>query len=141
MTTTVTNPADLRLLRKDQPDTTGILPGGMFTPAIDEDYWAYCVPLSEGQAIVGFPKFNTVGIGFAVEEDWNSNLPYQYATDKILLHIWQNRGHVTDSALVRRAIEMVQDAVYADLGGDPMSQDWEVPEYMIPGRPGNQEED
>ena len=67
--------------------------GGIaITPAIGEDYWAYRVRLSEAQAIVGFPKFFTVGIGFAQEEDWNTNLPYTCGTEEIYDHIAHNKG-------------------------------------------------
>lgn len=68
---------ELVLERKEEHDNPPI--GGviMITPALNEDYWAYRVRLSEKQAIVGFPKFGTIGIGFAVEDDdWNTNLPY-----------------------------------------------------------------
>ena len=39
----------------------------MITPPLDEDYWLFRVKLYEDQAIVGFPKFGTIGIGFAQE--------------------------------------------------------------------------
>lgn len=140
----IITPADLRLLRKDQPDGTVIFGNedgtvAALTPEIDENYWTYCVPLAEGQAIVGIPKFGIIGIGFAVEEDWNSNLPAGCPTDKILLWIWHNRGPVTDSLLVRKAIAMVQEAAFTD--GDHQQDlrddDWEISDYMIPGHPDN----
>lgn len=95
------------------------LPGGavaMITPALGEDYWAYRVKLTETQAVVGFPKFGTIGIGFAVEDaDWNTNLPYTSATDRIAGHIAENKG---DPAIadedVRKAIELVQLAAATD---------------------------
>lgn len=90
------------------------------TPSIDEDYWAYRVRLSDRQAIVGFPKFGTVGIGFAVEEDWNTNLPYGCATEEIYEHIEHNKG---DEAITREdciaAIEMIRQRVTADRGSCP----------------------
>lgn len=49
--------------------------GILLCPPIDEDFWLYRVPVSERQAIVGFPKFCVIGIGFQHEEDWNRNLP------------------------------------------------------------------
>ena len=90
--------------------------GGIaITPAIDEDYWAYRVRLSETQAIVGFPKFFTVGVGFAQEEDWNTNLPYTCGTEEIYEHIAHNKG---DDSISREdcltAIQMVQQAIAAD---------------------------
>ena len=83
----------------------------MVTPAIGEDYWLFRVKLSDTQAILGFPKFTTIGIGFAQEEDWNTNLPYTADTDKILDHIIHNKGdeNIPDDA-VREAIQMVQAA-------------------------------
>ena len=30
------------------------------------------VRLSDAQAILGFPKYLTIGIGFAIEDDWNT---------------------------------------------------------------------
>ena len=62
--------SDLTLERKNQPNETAVFgsedgPTLLLTPPIDEDYWEYRVRLSETQAIVGFPKFSTVGIGFA----------------------------------------------------------------------------
>lgn len=109
----------LTLERRSTVDQTGVVTSGggtvLFTPPIDEDYWKYRVKLSETQAIVGFPKFGTVGIGFAVEEDWNTNLPYTCSTDDILSHILHNKGDdaitVTDCL---EAIKMVQHAATTD---------------------------
>src|SRR5260370_42544999 len=61
------------------------------TPPLDEDYWLFRVKLYEDQAILGFPKFSTIGIGFAQEEDWNTNLPYRCETEQIFNHIKHNR--------------------------------------------------
>lgn len=111
---------DLVLERKhEQDDPPLIAPSGgaiLITPPIDEDYWAYRVRLSDRQAIVGFPKFGTIGIGFAIEDaDWNTNLPYVVATEEIFQHISHNKG---DDAIsdddVREAIRLVQDAARAD---------------------------
>jgi hypothetical protein len=109
---------ELNLERRDQPDETPVIGGAiMMTPAIDEDYWMYRVVLGEHQAIVGFPKFGTIGIGFAVEEDWNLNLPYTCGTDEIFQHIRRNKGdtRITD-ADVKRAITLIQVAATADRG-------------------------
>ena len=93
----------------------------MFTPPINSDYWAYRVRVADGQAVVGFGKFGTIGVGFAEEEDWNTNLPYTSDAESIRRHIWHNRGDDIEdtpegAALVVRAIEMIQDAVKADRG-------------------------
>lgn len=83
------------------------------TPPVGEDYWSHRVRLSDTQAVVGFPKYSTTGIGFAVEEgSWNTNLPYHMPTDRILAHIIDNKGdEAIDDADVREAIVMIQLAV------------------------------
>lgn len=102
----------LVLETKDQPNKSEVVPGIMMTPLINEDYWAYRVRLSDRQAVVGFPKFRTIGIGFAAEDDWNTNLPYTSSTEDIFQHIKHNKGDesVADDD-VREAIRMIQQAV------------------------------
>ena len=110
--------------RSDAQDETSVNEGGgtvvMMTPPINSDYWAYRVRVADGQAVVGFGKFGTIGIGFAEEEDWNTNLPYTGDAESIRRHIWHNRAPLEDTpdsaALVVRAIELIQDAVKADRG-------------------------
>lgn len=91
-------------------------PGNMgnvlVTPPIGEDYWTMRVPLSAKQAIVCFPKFGTVGIGFQNEEDWNTNLPYTSPAETIFEHIAHNKGDdaILDSDCIA-AIKMLQMAV------------------------------
>lgn len=121
------NEEDLVLERRDQPDGTAVVgrPGGgglIIAPPVSEDYWAYRVKVCEGQAVLGFPKMGTIGIGFAVEEDWNSNLPYRFPARDILTHIQHNAGPLPaeDWPLAYRAIEMIQEAAYADRGEDPL---------------------
>ena len=114
---------ELVLERKSQQDKTPTAGGGdgpllMFTPKLGEDYWAYRVLLSGKQAVVGFPKFMTIGIGFAVEDDsWNTNFPYTCSTEEIFQHIKDNKG---DDAIgdddVREAIRLIQAAVIEDGG-------------------------
>lgn len=111
----------LTLEKRAQDDTTLMLGSDsgvtvMATPAIDEDYWEYRVRLTERQSVVGFPKFLTIGIGFAVEDyDWNTNLPYQCDTDEIVNHIWKNRGDesITRESVVE-AVRLIQAAAVAD---------------------------
>ena len=83
----------------------------MITPPLDGDYWLFRVPVSDVQAIVGFPKFFTVGIGFQHEEDWNTNLPYTYEAKEIYDHIEHNRGDdsITEKTCIA-AIEAIQKA-------------------------------
>ena len=66
----------------------------MITPPIGQDYWLFRVKLFKDQAIIGFPKFGTIGIGFAVEEDnWNTNLPYSFSPEQIYSHIKANKKY------------------------------------------------
>jgi hypothetical protein len=106
---------ELVLEDKDQADETPHIGPVMLTPSLGPDYWSYRVRLSDKQAIVGFPKFFTIGIGFAVEdEDWNANLPYTCGTEKIYNHIKHNKG---DDSISREdclsAIRMIQEAIVA----------------------------
>lgn len=111
---------DLKLEIREQQNETIHAGGGIFTPAVNEDYWAYRVRLSDEQAIVGFPKILTIGIGFAVETDWNTNLPYTCGAERIYEHIECNKG---DDAISREdcltAIRMIQEQARKDEGEQP----------------------
>ena len=64
------------------------------TPPINEKYWLFRVKLYKDQAIIGFPKFGTIGIGFAIEDaDWNTNLPFSYSAKVIYDHISENKKY------------------------------------------------
>ena len=111
----------LQLQTKDQTDKTPVFTGkegGSFllTPPIGEKYWAYKVALSEKQAIIGFPKFRTIGIGFQVGYyDWNTNLPYTCLAEEIYKHIIKNKGDKSiRKANCIKAIEMIQEAIAKD---------------------------
>lgn len=112
---TAFQPGDKVLESRVQQDKTRRAGGIVITPAIEPDYWTYRVRLSETQAIVGFPKFFTVGIGFAEEEDWNTNLPYTCDAEEIYEHIAHNKG---DDSISRGdcidAIRLVQRVATAD---------------------------
>ena len=83
----------------------------IITPPIDENYWILRVQLSDRQALVCFPKFNTLGIGFQHEEDWNTNLPYTKNAAMIYDHIAHNKGDDTITrAQCIEAINMLKDA-------------------------------
>lgn len=83
----------------------------MMTPPIDEDYWTFRVKLYDDQAVVAFPKFGTMGIGFAIEENWNTNLPFQSKTEDICEHIWENKKYDKITKYqVKRAIKILQKA-------------------------------
>ena len=105
-------------IRGQENETARVSIGGttvVLTPPIDEDYWAYRVRLTETQAIVGFPKFMTIGIGFAQEEDWNTNFPYTCETDEIWQHIAHNKADdsISDEDCIA-AIRLIQDAIKAN---------------------------
>lgn len=110
------NDEALVLETKGQPNHTTVLgaAGGsiMINPAVDEDYWLLRVRVSEEQAVVGFPKFITIGIGFAVEKvTYDCNFPHTCTTEEIYAHIRRNQG---DDAIpaerVLAAIRLVQEA-------------------------------
>jgi len=102
---------------RDQENKTAVVGPLMLTPMVDEDYWQYRVRLTDTQAILGFPKYSTVGIGFAIEEDWNTNLPYTCGTEEIFNHIKHNKSDdaISDEDCIE-AIRMIQEAVRADRG-------------------------
>ena len=116
---------ELILERKNQPNQTGVVPLGeksaaLITPPIDEDYWEYRVQVTPEQAVVGFPKYVTIGIGFAVEEgSWNTNLPYNYDAERIAKHIDINRPKGLRRATVVKAIRLIQAAAHEDRGTSP----------------------
>lgn len=85
--------------------------GILVTPPIDENFWLFRVPVSDNQAIVGFPKFLTIGIGFQHETDWNANLPYRCPAEEIFNHIKHNKGDRSiPDARCLQAIRMIQAA-------------------------------
>ena len=98
-------------IKKDHLDLSSIGDGRiMLTPPIDEDYWLYRVVVSNKQAVVGFKKFNTIGIGFQYEKDWNTNLPWSTSAEEIYDHIKHNRLGVPKNRCIE-AIEIIQSAV------------------------------
>lgn len=109
----------LELERRYQENASRVAPGLLMTPLVGEGYWAYRVKLGDKQAVLGFPKFHTIGIGFAQETDWNTNLPYSVGTEEIFRHIAHNKG---DDSIgdddVREAIRLVQAAARKDYGDD-----------------------
>lgn len=63
------------------------------TPPIESSYFIARVPLFKDQAIQIFPKFFTIGCGFAQEEDWNTNLPLSTDANTIFNHIKHNKKY------------------------------------------------
>lgn len=86
--------------------------GLLITPPIDEAFWMMRVPLSDTQAIVCFPKFGIIGVGFQHEEDWNTNLPWTSKAEDIFEHISHNKGDdsINDADCVE-AIKLIQSAL------------------------------
>ena len=84
----------------------------LVAPLVNEDYWIARVVLYKDQAILAFPKFMTVGCGFAQEEDWNTNLPLGCPAEMIYRHIKKNKKYdeITDEACLE-AIQALQAAV------------------------------
>lgn len=94
-----------------ETNASGIM---MVTPMVTKDYWQFRVRLGKKQAIVGFPKFFTIGIGFQREEDWNTNLPYTSSAADIYEHIKHNKGApAIRKADCLKAIAMIQEAAKA----------------------------
>ncbi len=115
----------MNLETKDQKDLTVILGSEktngvlMMTPPIGDDYWLYRVPVSEEQAIIAFPKFCMIGIGFQHEEDWNTNLPYTCGAEEIFNHISHNKGDdaISDADCIQ-AIKIIQEAINKERVGE-----------------------
>jgi len=84
----------------------------LITPPIGEDYWLLRVPVSKNQAVVCFPKFGTIGVGFQKETDWNTNLPYSCEAIEIFNHIAHNKGtgNIPDSRCLE-AIKLLQTTI------------------------------
>jgi hypothetical protein len=88
-------------------------------PWADGVPWYYRVAVSDRQAVVGFPKFSTVGIGFEDEPgSLDLNLGYDRGTETIFRHVYSNKGDaaIADDAC-RQAISMVRDAAARDIRG------------------------
>jgi hypothetical protein len=106
-----------RNVRDKEAEERMLASGIMITPAIDEDYWILRVKLFEDQYINAFHKFSTIGIGFAIEDDWNTNLPYTCDAEKIWNHIKHNRRYIAiKKKRTCRAIRMIQDYIIEQVG-------------------------
>lgn len=96
-------------VNSNHADKTAHIGAVSVCPPVGEDYWLFRVAVSKKQAVVGFRKFSTIGIGFQHEEDWNTNLPYTCETADIYDHIKHNRlGAKKDKCIA--AIEAIQRA-------------------------------
>jgi hypothetical protein len=97
-----------------QPSNDTIKTNGgiiMFTPDIDKDYYIMKVNLYKDQALVAFPKFGLIGVGFALESDWNTNLPYQTDTERLYNWIKRNKKYraITKQTCLE-GLKLLQDA-------------------------------
>jgi hypothetical protein len=104
---------DLQLEIRETADTSQVFPGVYLTPLEigEDDYWLLRVKVSDKQAIIGFPKFGTIGVGFLQEEDWNTNLPYDVGSEGIWEHIRHNKGDDTiPDERCLEALKLVCDA-------------------------------
>jgi hypothetical protein len=102
-----------KTVREKDPIKVPSGPTLIITPPIDEDYWLYRVQLKHGQSIVAFPKFFTIGCGFAKEEDWNTNLPLlSCSPERLFDHIKHNKGFddISDEECIA-AIKALQEFV------------------------------
>lgn len=107
----------LVLETKEQPDKTVKIGSiGMVTPAIDDGYWLARVRVSKGNAVVCFPKFCTIGIGFQNETDWNTNLPFGCSAEEIYDHIRHNAGRGVRRDTCIAAIQMLREFAAKHLG-------------------------
>lgn len=83
----------------------------MVTPNVNEDFWLLRVPVSKSQAVVAFPKFSMLGIGFQFEDkDWNTNLPWSVSAEEIYDHIKINRKGARKPKCIQ-AIELLQQTI------------------------------
>jgi hypothetical protein len=109
---------ELKLERKTQRDDTLQAGGLALSPRLGENYWVYRVRVGGGQAILGFPKFRTIAVGFAIEDyDHNTNLPFRCSTAVIWEHIRHNRGPATATVEeMKAAIELICEAAATERG-------------------------
>lgn len=94
----------------------------MVTPPLHDGYWLARVPVGRKgkQAVVCFPKFGTIGIGFQQEEDHNTNFAFAHPAEEILDHIRKNKGEEIPDARCLKAIRLLQEfaAEYLKHGRD-----------------------
>lgn len=115
-------------------DDTPFKVGGliiMMTPSVGEDYWMFRVKLFKDQAIIAFPKFGQIGIGFAVEgENWNTNLPSTCETEYIYNHIKKCKKYseitkaecIEAISILQKAAKYVLDGREKDEGNAPIDK-------------------
>lgn len=83
----------------------------MVSPPTGEDYWTLRVKLCKDQAVLGFPKMGSIGVGMALEENWDTNLPLwnsrspEENAERIARHIKCNKKYKSIT------IKMIEDAI------------------------------
>ncbi len=83
----------------------------MISPIVSDDYWMFRVKLCKDQAVLGFPKMGMIGVGMALENNGNTNLPLcpLYTPEKnaqrIADHIKCNKKYKSIT------IKMIEDAI------------------------------
>jgi hypothetical protein len=90
--------------------------GIMISPSVDENYWMFRVKLCNDQAVLGFPKLGMIGVGMALEENSNTNLPLHTEdtplanANRIYSHIKCNKKYksITRQMIVDAIILIVQ---------------------------------
>ncbi len=84
---------------------------------MDEQYYILKVNLFKDHSILAFPKFGTIGIGFALEDDWNCNLPISCTNERIYNHIKHNKKYkeITKKDCIK-AIDMIKSCLFINLG-------------------------
>ena len=98
---------DCLVVKNDWGEECGI----MVCPPVNEDYWSLRVKLCKDQAVVGFPKFCQIGVGMALEDDGNTNLPIHigYTAEenakRIAQHIKCNKKYKSIT------VKMIEDAI------------------------------
>lgn len=100
--------------------TVSKIPGLMIMSSDVQENWIARVALADGQALIAFPKFGTVGIGFEREKDWNTNLPCSCEAGEIYEHIKHNKGSAKISkAQCLKGIEALREVGLKFLGRKP----------------------
>ena len=61
--------------------------------AAKEEEILFRIKLFKGQELIAFPKFSSIAISFLLEEDWNTNLPYNCNEEEIYDHIKCNKKY------------------------------------------------
>ena len=101
------------VITKDNGEQLGL----MICPTVDENYWALRVKLHKDQAVLGFLKFGMIGVGMAIEEDSNTNLPLN-STDTPLSNANRIYSHIKCNKKYKSIThQMIVDAIILIIKG------------------------